>query len=840
MAKSGLLAEYNRKRDFKKTAEPSGKHESSESGNIFIVQKHDARRLHYDFRLEAEGVLKSWAVTKGPSPDPDIKRLAVRTEDHPMAYAEFEGMIPKGEYGGGAVMLWDRGTWEPVEGKSAKDIEDGHLHFILHGERMKGEWLLVRMKKKPGEKRENWLLRKIDDDYAEAGDVLVERELTSVLTERSMAEIASDKGGAFSLEGKKGGEFAKQMATAADHNAKKAPAKSRRESTGQLPEFRKPQLATLVDAVPSGNNWLHEIKFDGYRTLAHVKDGGVTLRTRTGIDWTARYGVLADAFAPLGCKEAIIDGEIVVVDAQGVSHFSDLQQALSDKASERLTFFAFDLVHLDGYNLTRVPLLERKKLLADLLAPVAGPRSAIHFSDHVGGDGMVLYEQAVELGLEGILSKRVSSAYVSGRSKSWLKTKAVLAGDFPIVGYTESAANGGLGALAMGRWIDGELAYAGNVGTGFDTATMKTLLDRLAPLSKGGVKLKGMAKDVIPVKPVLTAHVHYANLTADGSIRHGVFKGLREPEFRENPTAVERQRLVTDADLASITITNPTRRLFGKTGPTKLDVAVYYAKVGDFMLPHIFGRPVSLVRSPSGKADDLFFQRHPFHGMPKSMAAFKTKSSEDGETRTYISVVDTKAYVALAQYGVIEFHAWNCHFETLEEPDQVIFDLDPGDGIKWTQIVEAADYVRAHLAGLGLTPFVKTSGGKGLHVVVPIQRNIGWKDVHTGTGVIAAAIAKAAPETFVVNMAKGKRTNRIFIDFHRNGRLATAVAPYSLRARANLPASTPVNWGDLHSIDAPEDLNYSTLPEILEKSGDPWAEMDQAAGDLVAALKLQK
>lgn len=825
------LSSYTKKRDFSRTPEPKGA-ALKPGGNRFVIHKHHATADHYDLRLEYDGVLKSWAVPKGPSYNPADKRYAVETEDHPLEYIDFEAVIPKGEYGGGPMIVWDTGEWVPM-GDVEAALKKGDFKFRLYGHKLNGGWVLVRMKPKPGDKKSNWLFIKEKDAAVDTErDILTERP-ESVKSGLTIEELEASAVAEAAVEPEPAPKRARKK--------KFAPSKVKGAAKAAMPAKFKPMLATASPKPPRDTSgWIHEIKFDGYRTLAHVKDGGVTLRTRTGIDWTARYGVLADAFTPLGCKEAIIDGEIVVVDAQGVSHFSDLQQALSDKASERLTFFAFDLVHLDGYNLTKVPLLERKKLLADLLAPVAGPRSAIHFSDHVGGDGMVLYEQAVELGLEGILSKRESSAYVSERSKSWLKTKAVLAGDFPIVGYTESAANGGLGALAMGRWIDGELAYAGNVGTGFDAATMKTLLDRLAPLSKGGVKLKGMAKDVIPVKPALTAHVHYANLTADGSIRHGVFKGLREPEFSENPTAVERQRLVTDADLASITITNPTRRLFGKTGPTKLDVAVYYAKVGDFMLPHIFGRPVSLVRSPSGKADDLFFQRHPFHGMPKSMAAFKTKSSEDGETRTYISVVDTKAYVALAQYGVIEFHAWNCHFETLEEPDQVIFDLDPGDGIKWTQIVEAADYVRAHLAGLGLTPFVKTSGGKGLHVVVPIQRNIGWKDVHTGTGVIAAAIAKAAPETFVVNMAKGKRTNRIFIDFHRNGRLATAVAPYSLRARANLPASTPVNWGDLHSIDAPEDLNYSTLPEILEKSGDPWAEMDQAAGDLVAALKLQK
>jgi DNA ligase D len=822
------LSDYKKKRDFSRTSEPKGGGLKA-GGNRFVIHKHQATADHYDLRLEYDGVLKSWAVPKGPSLNPADKRYAVETEDHPLEYIDFEAVIPKGEYGGGPMIVWDTGEWVPM-GDVEAGLKKGDFKFRLYGQKLSGGWVLVRMKPRPGDKKNNWLFIKEKD-----ASVDTERDILSEQPESVKSGLTIEE-----LEASAVAEAAAEPAPRGKP-VKITPGRLKGAVKAAMPAKLKPMLATQSDKPPRGSSgWVHEIKFDGYRTLAFVKDGNVRFLTRTGIDWTDRYGVLAKAFEPLPCKEAIIDGEIVVVDPQGVTHFSDLQQALSEKASDRLTFFAFDLVHLDGYDLSKVPLLQRKEALRKLLAPVTGPRSALHFSDHVGGEGRVLYDQAVELGLEGILSKRETSTYVQERSKSWLKTKAVLSDDFPIVGYTESAANGGLGALAMGRWVDGELEYAGNVGTGFDAPTMRMLLERLKPLVAGGTKLERMTKDIIPVRPVLTARVHYTNITTDGSIRHGVFKALREPEFAQNESAVERTRLITDADLASISITNPTRRLFGKTGPTKLDVAVYYAQVGDFMLPHIFGRPVSLVRSPSGKADDLFFQRHPFHGMPKSMATFKTMSSEDGETRTYIAVDDTKAYVALAQYGVIEFHAWNCHYKTLETPDQVIFDLDPGEGIKWKQIVEAATFVRGYLERLKLTPFVKTSGGKGIHVVVPIKPDLDWKKVHGGTGEIAAGIAKAAPETFVVNMAKAKRSRRIFIDFHRNGRLATAVAPYSLRARANLPASTPVNWGDLHSIDAPEDLNYSTLPGILDKSGDPWAAMDQAAGDLAAALKLQK
>ena len=421
------------------------------------------------------------------------------------------------------------------------------------------------------------------------------------------------------------------------------------------------------------------------------------------------------------------------------------------------------------------------------------------------------------------------------------KIKALKVGDFPIVGYTLSPAAGGIGALALGEWVDGELEYRGKCGTGFSAHELVSILEKLEPLASPDQRLDGMTKDVIPIRPVITAHVHYANLTADNSVRHAVFKGLREPEFTASEAPAPRKRLISDADLANIWVTNPTRRLFGKAGATKLDVAIFYAAVGDFMLPHIFGRPVSLVRSPSGRLDDIFFQRHPFTGRPPTIASFETMSSEEGELKKYISIEDAKGYLALAQFGVIEFHAWGCHWVTaLEKPDRIIFDLDPGEGIKFRQIVEAAFFVKETLESIGLTPYVKTSGGKGLHVVVPLKPKLDWKKVHAGTGEIAARIAKAAPETFVVNMAKDKRSKRIFIDFHRNYRGATAVAPYSLRARANLPASTPVNWSDLRSIDAPEDLNYSTLPGILNVSGDPWAAMDQDAADFAAALKQPK
>jgi bifunctional non-homologous end joining protein LigD len=520
----------------------------------------------------------------------------------------------------------------------------------------------------------------------------------------------------------------------------------------------------------------------------------------------------------------------VVLDEKGISRFAALQDALAKGAGEKLVFYAFDLVHLDGWDLTGAPLEKRKGLLAQLLGGHVTGRSAIQLSDHVAGDGRALYERASEMGLEGIVSKRASASYHQGRSHSWLKIKALKVEDFVIAGYTTSDAAGGLAALALGEWVDGELQYRGKCGTGFDAATLKQLLQRLEPLRAGAVALEGGPKDVQWVRPVLSAHIHYANRTADNALRHSVFKGLREAEF-SGATPAGRKRFVSDTDLASIWVTNPTRRIFGKSGPTKLDIAVYYALIGDFMLPHILGRPVSLVRCPTGKPQDCFFQRHAFKGMPASVASFETANSDD-ETKSYLAVEDAKGFLALAQFGVVEFHTWGTVRKRLEKPDRIVFDLDPGEGVGWREIVEAAVHIRGELQTLGLVPFAKTSGGKGVHVVVPVVPRLSWKQVHQATGDIAETIAKRAPDVFTSSMSKDSRKGRIFIDFHRNARSATAAAPYSLRARTNLPASAPLSWDDIEAIDAPEDLNYSSLPSLVAASGDPWAAIDEFAREL--------
>ena len=808
------LDAYRGKRDFARTSEPHGA-EGGAGGARFVVHKHHATADHYDLRLELGGVLKSWAVPKGPSLDPAEKRLAVETEDHPLEYADFEGVIPAGEYGGGPMIVWDRGVWAPM-GDPEADLAAGAFKFRLAGEKLGGGWMLARLKPKQGEAKRNWLLfKERDQAAAPGGDILAARP-ESVASGRRIEDLVAPA---------------------------PAPARAPRRPRlrpGWLPGAVEaagpvrvaPQLASPAAAPPGGAGWLHEIKLDGYRTLALVEGGAARLITRGGLDWSARYGDLAGAVAALPCRAAAIDGEIVALDAGGVSRFELLQAALSRGATTELTFFAFDLLHLDGWDLTAAPLARRKALLAALLAGATG-RSAAQLSDHVDGDGAAFFARVGEMGLEGVVSKRADARYEAGRSRSWLKAKAPRTGDFVVAGYVASPAAGGLGALALAeRDAAGDLVYRGKVGTGFDAAAMGDLLARLEGLEGGAAPLDGAPKDVILVRPVLTARVRYANVTGDGMLRHAVFLGLREVALAASDAA-PRRRLISEADLASVTITNPTRRLFGRSGATKLDVAVYYAAVGDFMLPHLIGRPVSLLRCPSGNPKDCFFQRHAFAGMPDSLARFDVTDSE-GETKTYIGVDDARAYLALAQFGVVELHAWGARRDALERPDRVVFDLDPGEGVGWREVVEAAQHVRGALEAAGLVPFVKTSGGKGAHVVVPVTRKLDWKQVHAASRALAEAVARDQPEAFTTTMGPANRVGKIFIDFHRNTRSATAVAPYSLRARPQVPASAPLRWEDFAAIDAPADLNYSSLPGLVEASGDPWADIDDFARDLPA------
>ncbi|MER9336768.1 DNA ligase D [Mesorhizobium sp. M0293] len=819
---SPKLKTYRAKREFSKTPEPAGGLVAGE-GNRFVVHKHHATSDHYDLRLQVGDVLKSWAVPRGPSLNPADKRLAVETEDHPLEYIDFEGVIPEGEYGGGPMIVWDTGTWAPMDDVE-KSFRTGAFKFRLAGDKLNGGWMLTRLKPKLGEdeNRKNWLLFKERDLAADTVLDILEARPESVKSGLRIEELVAPAKPAARSAPKPG-----SLKPGTLPGAFKAPMLARIE----------PQLATQVPNPPSGEDtgetWLHEIKFDGYRTMAHLSDGVVKLITRGGIDWTKRYGDLPGAFAKLPCRDAIIDGEIVVLDARGISRFALLQDALAEGAGSKLHFYAFDLLYLDGWDLTKAPLVRRKALLAQMLSGL-GANSAIQFSDHVEGSGQGLYDQASELGLEGVVSKRATATYQSGRTKSWTKTKALQSGNFVIAGYTTSDAAEGLAALGLAEFEDGELHYRGKVGTGFDAGTAAELLARLEPLTAGATAPEGAPREIMRemnwVKPLLSARIHYANRTSDNALRHAVFRGLRDVGL-STPVSSTRKRLIAEADLATIWVTNPTRRLFGKTGPTKLDIAVYYALVGDFMLPHILGRPVSLVRCPTGLPKDCFFQRHAFTGMPPSVVTFEATNSE-GETKSYLSVEGAKGYLALAQFGVVEFHTWGTHRTSLDRPDQIVFDLDPGEGISWREVVEAAVHIKGELEGLGLVPFAKTSGGSGIHITVPVTGKQNWKKLHQATSAIATHLTATAPDAFTTTMGKDNRKRRIFIDYHRNARGHTSAAPYSLRARTNLPASTPVSWSDLESIDAPQDLNYSSLPGLLATSGDPWADIDEFARDL--------
>jgi len=827
MTRANPLAEYNRKRDFKKTKEPAGKRANSEGGNRFIVQKHEATRLHWDFRLEADGVLKSWAVTKGPSPDPSIKRLAVRTEDHPMAYAEFEGTIPKGEYGGGTVMLWDKGTWASVEGKSWKDIDEGATcTSTLDGERMKGEWLLIRLKPRPGEKRENWLLRKLDDEYAEDGDPLVERCLTSVLTGRTMAEIAADTKGEWSLKGKKGKAFAEVMEQAAERNKSigKAPAK-RKRSAGKLPKFRSPQLATLVDAVPAGNGWMHEIKFDGYRALIACAGDQVRVYTRSGKDWTDKFEPLAAHLAALDLPPCLIDGEIVAYDARGNPDFSSLQAVLkrghgAEKAGDGLAFHAFDLLDVDGENLARRTNIERKERLEALLAEARPP---IHVADHVIGAGEKLYRAMCDAGQEGIISKRIDAPYRSGRTRNWVKVKCTLRQEFVIIGWKKSSARGRpFSSLLLAQHEGDKLVYKGNVGTGFNADTLRELAAKFArierktaPAEVGRVESRG----VTWLAPKLVAEVAFSEFTADGNVRHGSFVALRGDKRAEDVVPETPQEAPEPEPESEIKISNRDRVIFPESGQTKGELADYYAAIAPLMLPWAAGRPVSLVRCPQGRAKKCFFQKHDSGSFGPHVHHVPIVE-KDGGAEDYLYVEDAAGILACVQMGTIEFHGWGSRVEDVEAPDRMVFDLDPDEGLDFADVRKAAADIRKRLSDLGLTSFPMLTGGKGVHVVVPLSTGHSW-DAHKDFAKrFAEAIALAEPERYTANMSKAKRKGKIFLDYLRNQRGSTAVLPYSARAREGAPVAVPLSWDQLKAAKNARLFGIGDARRLLERAQD--------------------
>ncbi len=823
-AKNNKLSHYHAKRDFGRTPEPGGRIEVA-TGFRYVVQKHAARQLHYDLRLEMDGVLRSWAVAKGPCLDPKVRRLAMLVEDHPIDYGDFEGIIPKGQYGGGTVMVWDRGTWVPM-GNGSADYHAGQIKFRLAGEKLAGGWTLVRTG------RDNqWLLIKERDIYARAlaeGDIL-EQAPKSVLSGRSIEQI-SDAGKA------------------------QARAPSRRRTAVQLgrlkgatragmPNAPRPQLASPTRHAPEGSDWFHELKYDGYRTIACHEKKTARLLTRNGHDWTERYRSIAQAVEALPCKSAVIDGEICVQSEDGRTSFGALQDALAIGDDTALVYFVFDLLHLDGYDLTAAALADRKLALSALLDRAAGAAQGIQYSEHIVGQGPAFQAEADRLGLEGVISKRADAVYTFGRSTTWRKSKSVKDGSFAIVGYTVTDAAGGLAALHVAEYQDDGLVYVGKVGTGFSKVQAGLLTDRLAPLRcrrpAVAVPKEGRGAGSRWVRPELLAEVSYSSRTGSGALRHAVFQGLREDIDTTGrvddtvPADPPTRQLVSDHDLAAIWITNPDRVMFGRSGPTKLDLALYYAKVAAWMLPDLVDRPVTLVRCPSGKLKDVFYQRHALSGMSDEVGRIALTAEGKEERADFIYVAGAKGLFALAQFGAVEFHPWGCRIDKPERPDRLIFDLDPDEDLPWREVVDAAFELREMLAALSLRAFVRTTGGKGLHLVVPIRRRTGWPALKTFAHGFVLHAAKVAPRRYVAVSSMARRRGRIFVDYLRNGRGATAVGSYSLRAKAGAPVATPLSWQELADVDDAAQFDYETVPERLNSlAADPWQGIHEAAQTL--------
>jgi bifunctional non-homologous end joining protein LigD len=843
---------YRQKRDFTRTAEPRGsvrgKGTRAAAEGVFVVQKHAARRLHYDFRLEMDGVLKSWAVTRGPSLVAGEKRLAVHVEDHPLDYGDFEGTIPKGEYGGGTVILWDRGHWSPV-GDARKGYAKGHLEFELAGEKLKGRWHLVRMHRKPDERHENWLLIKGEDEAARpetAPDILEERP-ESVATGRGVAEVAgeapgwSSKTGRIDPPAKKGRKKTSSQPAAsakAPVAAVSGPAMPKGAKRGALPDFVPPALASLQTKPPAGKAWVHEIKFDGYRIEARLEHGSVRLLTRTGLDWTDRFGLgLVKSLSGLRAEAALLDGEVVVETNSGASDFSALQADLSEGRSDRFRYYAFDLLHLDGFDLTGAALVDRKAVLERLI-PQEG---VVAYSAHFVNDGDLVLRHACRLSLEGVVSKRGDAPYRSGRGKTWVKSKCGHRQELVVAGYLPSTTSPtAIGSLVMGTYEEGRLIHAGRVGTGYTARLAQDLYKRLQPLAvKKSPFAEGLTSDqargVRFVRPELVAEVEFAGWTADGHLRHASFRGLREDKVATEVGREESGGESAKAPPSSVKLTHPDRVYWPDAGVTKQGLAEYYSEVWRRIAPFLVARPLSLLRCPGGTTEACFFQKHLWKGASKAIRSVPDPGDPGAEPLVVIDDLD--GLIGLVQAGVLEIHPWGSTLADIERPDMIILDLDPGEGVEWERVVEAAREVKGRLEAEGLAAFVKTTGGKGIHVVAPVTPRADWTHAKAFAKGIADAMAHDTPEAFVATVSKAKRRGRILVDYLRNGRGATAVAPYSTRARAGAPVSMPVSWTELGEV-APNYFTVANAPARLASlEQDPWDGFRAAAAPLPGAGK---
>jgi bifunctional non-homologous end joining protein LigD len=865
------LEEYKQKRNFTRTPEPAGRSRKRRADRSleFVVQKHDATSLHYDFRLELGDVLKSWAVPKGPSARPGTRRLAMETEDHPIEYGGFEGVIPKGQYGGGTVMLWDRGTWIP-DGDPEEGYEQGRLRFRLEGEKLLGNWILTRMKPKPGETKASWLLIKSRDEASrDAGEAEITEALPrSVATGRELAEIAADRDRVWDSrtgeDGAGGRAAASRRSGRADDHIPWDPSVVAGVKKGRLAEVT-PQLATLAAQAPEGDDWIHELKFDGYRILCRVQEGRSRLITRNGKDWTARFPGIAEALDGLECDSALVDGEVVVLDRQGISRFQRLQNALSGAGPARPLFYAFDLLHLDGWDVTGAGVEARKALLLPLIEALADDR--VRYSDHVRGQGRTFHEKACAMGVEGIISKRVDRPYRPGRGKSWLKVKCTARQEFVVVGYTDPAGSRvGIGALLLGVHDDaGGLVYAGKVGTGFNTRTLVELEQRLSGLEEKTPPVTdpprgARARGVHWVRPELVAEVAFTEWTDDGRIRHPSYQGLREDKKAEEVVreggssgrggrgdggrsgggtrapAGRRGGAGRDIRVAGVRVSSPEKVLWPGEGVTKRELVEYYETVSDAVLRRLVDRPLTLVRCPSGAAGKCFFQKHASDSVPASIPRVDIGEGDGGEPYMYVDGLPS--LIALVQLGVLEFHIWGSRRDRLDRPDRLVFDLDPDEGLSYGRVAAAAFRLRELLQGLGLESFPKATGGKGLHVVVPITRRTHFDEAKAFAHAVARRMTAEDPTGFTANMSKKKRKGRIFVDYLRNAWNATAIADYSTRARPGATVAVPMRWEEVSTrARKPPVHTIRDVPARLADDPDPWEGFDHVRQSITAAAR---
>ncbi|MHB1221097.1 MAG: DNA ligase D [Gammaproteobacteria bacterium] len=788
------LRKYHSRRNFKKTLEPSGAAKKTKTKNLlFVIQKHAASHLHYDFRLEMDGVLKSWAVPKGPSLDPKVKRLAVHVEDHPISYGSFEGTIPKGQYGGGAVMLWDTGTWECLNENPRKAYENGDLKFRLNGKKLKGDWKLIKIKNDP----KNWLLIKANDKYVNDSTYDITQDKNeSVVSHKTIDKIGHDDA-LLALDAEK----------------------------SKMPIAISPELATLTTNIPNGDQWLHEVKFDGYRLLSFIEGKKITLRTRNKNDWTEKFPVLKKELGSLGLESAILDGELVAVDDEHHYNFQLLQNAIHDRKTAELRYYVFDILYFNGRDLTALPLIERKKMLKNI---IQSGSNVIQYSDHIVGNGKSIFKESCQLKLEGIVSKRVDSLYLQKRGEDWLKIKCGQRQEFIICGYTmPQGKRQFFGSLLLGAYEDGTLVYCGHVGTGFTEASLKELHQQFKRHITDHMPFKKNPPDskrVTWLEPSIVVEVEFTSWTQDKILRHPSFKGIRKDKQANNviievPTPIKK---ITETHKAEgYSLSHPAKVLYPENSITKLEIAKFYDAIQEWILPHIIERPLTLVRCPHGYNEPCFYQKHINHTNIPSFFSIDIKQKENNEHYTYIKNIN--GLISLVQLGALEIHPWPARVDKLENPDLMIFDLDPGPGVEWKAMIAGAKFIRDQLETLGLVSFVKTTGGKGLHIHVPIKRQYTWDEMKAFSRAFVDYIVAEDPERYIGVMTKAKRDGKIFIDYHRNQRGATSIAAYSTRAREGAPVATPITWDELTSRLKSDHFTVKNLLKRLDGlKEDPW------------------